>query len=84
MTLKIELPEDLHQYIQEQITKHGYRDVSEYFAAVLEAQQQRELGHEIEEMLLETSDGPFSDWTDDDVSDIERVGRRILERRKPR
>ena len=84
MTLKVELPDELSRYVEEQAAKRGYRDVSEYLAAVLEAEQQRELGNEIEDMLLEAVDGPFAEWNDRDVEDIRRAGRRIIERRKSR
>jgi Arc/MetJ-type ribon-helix-helix transcriptional regulator len=84
MTLNIELPERVTTFVEQQAKKLGYKDVSEYIAAVLEADHFRKFQEELEEMLLEAIDGPFEEWTDQDVEDIKRIGNRILERRKKR
>ena len=41
-----------------------------------------EIVAEIESQLDEAVDGPFTEWTDDDVNDIRRLGTAILNRRK--
>jgi Arc/MetJ-type ribon-helix-helix transcriptional regulator len=84
MRLNIELPERVTTFVEQQAKKLGYKDVSEYIAAVLEADHFRKFQEELEEMLLEAIDGPFEEWTDQDVEDIKRIGNRILERRKKR
>ena len=84
MTLNIELPDELSRYVQEQVAKKGYRDASEFLAAVLEAEQHRQLDNEVDRILSEAVDGPFAEWNEQDVEDIRRAGARIIERRKAR
>ena len=83
-TISIRLSDDLKSYLDAEIERRGYRDASELVQSLLDAEKHRVLQKEIEDMLLETADGPFTDWTDDDVEDIRRAGTRIIERRKAR
>ena len=84
MTLNINLPDDLSRYVQEQVERLGYKNASEYLAAVLEAEQQRQVRQEVDQLLLESADGPFSEWNDADMEDVRRAGLRIFERRRSR
>jgi hypothetical protein len=37
---------------------------------------------EIEEMLLESIEGPFTDWTNGDIDEIRHFGTEVINRRK--
>ena len=80
----IHLPETLKSYLDEQIARRGYKDASEFMGALLEADRVKQVGADLESMLLEAADGPFTGWTDEDVAAIGRLGERLIERRRPR
>jgi Arc/MetJ-type ribon-helix-helix transcriptional regulator len=82
MTLTVELPEKLGRYVRRQMSKLGYKSASEYLAAVLEAEQHRSVGAEVEELLLEALEEPSSPLTEADFKDIERIGSELLKRRR--
>jgi Arc/MetJ-type ribon-helix-helix transcriptional regulator len=81
-TVDIHLPDALTSYLNRESARRGYQNPSEFVQALLEAEQIRNIRKDLEAMLLEAADGPFSDWTDDDVADIERAGTRLIERRR--
>ena len=81
-TLQIELPEGLRTYVEAKVAESGYRSASEFLQALIEADRQRRSRERVERELLEAVDGPFEEWTEKDIEDIERVGTRIIERRK--
>jgi len=83
-TIDIHLRDDLKAYMEKEAAQRGYANSSEFVAALLEADQHRRLKRDVEQMLLETVDGPFSDWTENDLSDIQRAGRRIIEGQQTR
>jgi Arc/MetJ-type ribon-helix-helix transcriptional regulator len=83
-TIGIQLPDDLRAYLQEEAARRGYKDQSEFVQALLEAEKLRNLRKDLETMLLEAVDGPFTPWTDTDVEDIEREGMRLIQQRKAR
>jgi Arc/MetJ-type ribon-helix-helix transcriptional regulator len=68
--------------VEEQVAQGGYGSASEFVTSLLEAERAKNVGAEIEALLLEAVDGPFEDWTDTDMDDIRRVGRALIERRK--
>jgi Arc/MetJ-type ribon-helix-helix transcriptional regulator len=84
MTLNIQLPDELSRYVQEQVAKRGYKDASEYLAAVLEAEQHRQLDEEVDRLLLEAVDGPFAEWKEQELEDVRQAGSRIIQRRQAR
>lgn len=77
-TIEIHRPETVKAYLNEQVARRGFRDASEFVQSLLEAERQRHVGREVEQLLLEAAGGPFSEWTDDDVDDIRRAGRRAI------
>ena len=79
--LDVNLPDALKAFIEEQVARRGYKDASAFVQSVLEAERQRQVGREVEQALLEAADGPFTDWTNDDVEDIRRAGKRLIEKR---
>jgi antitoxin ParD1/3/4 len=80
-TLDLNLPEALRAFVEEQVARRGYKDASAFLQSLLEAERYRQVGREVEQSLLEAADGPFTDWTDDDVEDIRRAGKRLIEKR---
>jgi hypothetical protein len=80
--MTLELPEKLSRYVRKQMSKLGYENPIEYLAAVLEAERHRDLRREVEAMLEEGLEGPSSPLTNKDFEDIERVGLKILARRR--
>ena len=80
-TIDINLPESLKAFVDEQVLRRGYRDASAFVQSLLEAEQQRQVSREVELALQEASAGPFTDWSDDDLDDIRRVGNRLIEKR---
>jgi antitoxin ParD1/3/4 len=83
-TVDIHLPDHLKSFLDEQVARRGYKDASEFLQSLLEAEKHRNLNHKLEKMLLEAADGPFEEWTEEDVENIERLGLRLIERRKNR
>jgi antitoxin ParD1/3/4 len=83
-TIDVTLPDALKSFVDEQVARRGYRDASEFLQSLLEAERRRQIGREVEVMLQEVVDGPFEDWTETDVADIRRAGRRVIEKRKSR
>ena len=81
-TIGINLPDSLNAFLEEQIALRGHRDASDYLQSLLEAERRRQVGRDVEEMLQATTDGPFEDWTAQDLDDIRRVGTRAIEMRK--
>ena len=81
-TIDITLPDALKRYLDEQVTRRGYQNASEYLESLLEADRLRELREELELTLAKRVDGPFSPLTPQDFEDIRKEGRRILAERK--
>ncbi len=82
-TIDINISDALKAFVHEQVARRGYRDASEFLQSLLEAERRRQVGREVEQMLIAAADGPFTEWTDDDVADIGRAGRRLIDQRKP-
>jgi Arc/MetJ-type ribon-helix-helix transcriptional regulator len=83
-TSDIHLPQQLRRYLAQQAARRGYKDPSALVRALVEADRDRLLDDELEKMLLEAADGPFEEWTDEDVAQIRRVGIKLIERRRRR
>lgn len=82
--IDLTLPDELSAYVQEQVASRGYRDASDFVQSLLEADRHRNVRDEVEAMLLDAADGPFTEWSDADVEDVRRVGKRLIERRNAR
>jgi len=81
-TIDLHLPEPMKAYVEKRASECGCKDASEFIVSVLEDHQFRQHRSEIEAMLLEAIDGPFTEWTDQTVEDIRREGTAIINRRK--
>ena len=81
-TIGVKLPTPMKAYLEAQAAKAGCTDLSEFVVSVLEDHQYRQQKSEIEAMLLETVNGPFTEWTDQTIEEIRREGIAIIDRRK--
>jgi Arc/MetJ-type ribon-helix-helix transcriptional regulator len=81
-TIAIQLPRKLKPYLDEETNRRGYKRVSEFVEALVEAERHRDIRAELEQMLLEAVEGPFEEWTDKDVEDIRRVGTALIKRQR--
>jgi hypothetical protein len=82
--MDISLPSDLLAFAETESARRGFKDASGFMQSLLEAEKHRHVRSEIESLLLEAVDGPFSPWTDQDLMDIRRVGTQLIEQRKSR
>ena len=82
-TMDITLPDELQVFAQTEAIRRGFSNPGEFMQSLLEAEKYRQFRQEVESLLLEAADGPFSEWTDRDSNDIRRIGRALIERRKP-
>jgi hypothetical protein len=83
-TIDIHLSGKFTPYLRRESARRGYKDVSAFIDALVEAEKERKTEKEIEGLLLEAVDGPFEEWTDKDVADIRRVGTQMIKRRRQR
>jgi Arc/MetJ-type ribon-helix-helix transcriptional regulator len=79
--LAIHLPDSVQSYLEQQITRRGYRDASAFIESLLEADRRQQLRGEIEIELLSAVEGPFTDLTDQDFDDVRELGDRIIAKR---
>jgi hypothetical protein len=80
--IDLTVPETIKEYIEKQAAKEGFGLPSDFIIALVEAHKGRQRRSELESMLLETVDGPLTEWTDADVETIRRDGTDIINRRK--
>ena len=52
-TLNISLPDQMKEFVDEEMGEGGYRDPSDYFHALLREQQRRKAEEKLESMLME-------------------------------
>jgi hypothetical protein len=81
-SIDVNLPDELQAFVTAESARRGFKDPSGFVQALVEAERHRQLRQDIEALLLEAVDGPFSPWTDQDLEDIRRQGRQLIERRK--
>ena len=80
-TLNLNLSDALGAFVREQVAQGGYKDASAFLQSLLEAERQRQVAREVEQSLLDAADGPFTEWNDEDVEDVRRAGKRLIEKR---
>ena len=52
-TVTISLPDSLREFVEQQVERRGYGNVSEYFRTLLREAHERESQRRLEELLLE-------------------------------
>jgi hypothetical protein len=78
----VHVPDELEPFVASQAAERGHKSASDFIISLIEAERHRISDSQIDALLDEAIDGPFSDWTDTDVEDIRRVGTRLIEMRK--
>jgi antitoxin ParD1/3/4 len=80
--MNISLPEDLKNWVEEQVTRDSYGTASEYIRHLLREEQKRQARAKVDALLLEgIRSGPSTPMTAKDWSDIRREVRKRHARR---
>jgi antitoxin ParD1/3/4 len=80
-TLDLRLPDAVRAYTDDQVARRGYRDVSEYFLSLVEADRLRDIRGELEAKLTEAVRSPSTPLTAQDWAEIRREGTETVRRR---
>ncbi len=80
-TIDLTLPEPMKAYVEKQVAQNGFKNAADFIISLVETHQHRQLRAEVESLLLERIDGPFEEWTDQDVEDIRREGTALINQR---
>ena len=67
-SMNISLPEPLKLFVEEQVSKGGFRTASEYVGELIREAQRRADRHELEAQLLAGLHSPTSEMTTDEWS----------------
>jgi Arc/MetJ-type ribon-helix-helix transcriptional regulator len=81
-TIDIHLSDALAEYLIKESRRRGYKDASEFVAAVLEAERFRNFSEELERSLEKTIKEPSTPLTDDDFDEVLREGAVTLKKRQ--
>jgi len=82
-TMNIALPENMKQFVQEQVARGGYSSVSEYIRDLIRSDQKEKARAALEvEVLKGLQSGKSSAMTDDDWQEIRAEIRNRHARRK--
>jgi len=65
-TLSISLPDQMKEFVEQQVGEGGYDSPSEYFRELLKEQQKRRAEDKLEELLREGLSSPASELTEND------------------
>ena len=65
-TLSISLPDQMKEFVEQQVGEGGYDNPSEYFRELLKEQQKRKAEEKLEELLREGLSSPASELTEND------------------
>ncbi len=76
-TMHITLPDQMKQFVEEQVAAGSYSSISEYVRDLVRAEQKRQAKAQLEQTLLEAlSDGEAIELTEDMLTDArQRIGR---------
>jgi antitoxin ParD1/3/4 len=69
-TMNISLPDQMKQYVDEQISKGRFSSVSEYVRGMIRLDQRGQAELVLVQYLAEGMEGPSTPFTDADVADI--------------
>ena len=79
-TINISVPDQMKDFIEEQIGEGGYLSPSDYFQALLREQQKRKAEEKLEELLRQGLSSEMSALDEKEWEDIRNeLGRRIAE-----
>lgn len=78
-TFSLQLPEDLHQFVEASVGRGRFASANEYIVALVDAARSKR--SEIEAALIEGLDsGPAEEWTSEEWSNIKQ---RVINRHQP-
>lgn len=84
-TMNISLPDQLKQFVEEQVASGRYSSVSEYVRELIRGDEKQRVRERLEAMLVEgIESGEPSDMTREDWSEIRSEAARRLKERKDR
>jgi antitoxin ParD1/3/4 len=84
-TMNISLPDQLKEFVDEQVGSGRYSSVSEYVRELIRDDEKRKAQEKLEALLLEgIQSGEPTEMTREDWSDIRREALKQLEARKSR
>ena len=79
-TLNISLPDQMKDFVDEQVGEHGYQSPSDYFQDLLREEQKRKAEEKLEELLQQGLASGTARMEDKDWEGIRsELGRRIAE-----
>jgi len=82
-TMNISLPEQLKEFVDDQVGSGRYSSVSEYVRDLIRDDEKRKAQEKLEALLLEgIQSGEPTEMTRQDWDDIRRVARKQFEARK--
>lgn len=81
-TMNISLPDELRQFVENEVTRGGYSTASEFFRELIRERQKKRADEKLEALLVEGLEiGDAAPLTEADWSDIRREVRERAERR---
>ena len=78
-TLNISLPDQMKEFVEQQVGEGGYDSPSEYFRELLKEQQKRRAEDKLEELLREGLSRPASELTENDWEYVRNERSRVSE-----
>jgi antitoxin ParD1/3/4 len=80
--MNISLPDELRQFVENEVTRGGYSTASEFFRELIRERQKKRADEKLEALLVEGLEiGDAAPLTEADWSDIRREVRERAERR---
>ncbi|MSV34294.1 MAG: type II toxin-antitoxin system ParD family antitoxin [Bryobacterales bacterium] len=84
-TMNISLPDQLKEFVDNQVGSGGYSSVSEYVRDLIRGDEKRKAQHKLEAMLMEgVRSGAATPMTRRDWADIRKAALKQFEARKAR
>jgi antitoxin ParD1/3/4 len=83
-TMNISLPDQLKEFVEDQVESGRYKSVSDYVSDLIQNDERRAAQDRVEALLLEGLEGESTEMTRQDWEDIRAEGMHQLEARKTR
>ena len=82
-TLNISLPDQMNDFVDEQVGERGYHSPSDYIQALVQEEQKRKAEEKLEEWLREGLSSPASELTGNDWEYVRsELEQRVAERNR--
>jgi antitoxin ParD1/3/4 len=83
-SLHVFLPEDLKEFVHEEVAEGGYSTPSDFVRTVLRERRAQKLRQRIDAALLESLDTPAEEVTPEYLAQLRREARTLIIRKKAR